>query len=135
LQHNKQQQGMRHAFQITLGILSLIPLVFGLSGLLLGTGRFLPADDIVPQLDGQFRFLSGWYLSLAMLIWWMIPNFERHITLFRILCGAIFIGGVGRIISLLVVGTPPSFQIAATVFELCVPLLAVWQARLARTTM
>jgi hypothetical protein len=50
---------MRKSLQITLLILSLIPLIFGLSGVILGTGRFLDPAAIVPQLDSQFRYLSG----------------------------------------------------------------------------
>jgi hypothetical protein len=123
---------MRKSLQITLLILSLIPLFFGLSGVILGTGRFLDAAAIVPQLDNQFRYLSGLYLLVSFLIWWMVPNIERHGTLIRIITGALFIGGVARAVSWATVGQPPSFQIAAMVLELSLPLLAIWQHKVAR---
>jgi hypothetical protein len=60
---------MRKSLQITLLILSLIPLFFGLTGVIFGTGRFLAEGNVVPQLDSQFRYLSGIYLLVSFLIW------------------------------------------------------------------
>jgi hypothetical protein len=124
--------GMRRALQITLLILSLIPFIFGLTGVIFGTGRFLDASAVVPQLDSQFRYLSGWYLVLCFLVWWMVPTIERHGTLLRIIALALFIGGLARAVSWATVGQPPVFQIAAMILELSFPLLAVWQSRVAR---
>jgi hypothetical protein len=123
---------MRKSLQITLLILSLIPLFFGLTGVIFGTGRFLDPDAIVPQLDNQFRYLSGIYLMVSFLIWWMVPTIERHGTLLRIMALALFLGGLARAISWMTIGQPPVFQIGAMVLELSVPLLAIWQAKVAR---
>jgi Domain of unknown function (DUF4345) len=123
---------MRKSLQITLLILSLIPLFFGLTGVIFGTGRFLPVDAIVPQLDNQFRYLSGIYLLVSCLIWWMVPTIERHGTLLRIITLALFLGGVARAISWASVGQPPVFQIGAMFLEMSAPLFALWQSRVAR---
>jgi Domain of unknown function (DUF4345) len=121
--------GMRRIFQSVLILLSLIPLIFGLSGIAFGTERFLDADAVVPQLDGQFRYLSAWYLSLTFMIWWIVPRFEEHGPLFKIICGTIFLGGLARAFSWAMVGPPPAFQMGAMVLELSIPLLAIWQHR------
>jgi Domain of unknown function (DUF4345) len=123
---------MRKSLQITLLILSLIPLFFGLTGVLFGSGRFLSADAIVPQLDNQFRYLSGIYLLVSFLIWWMVPTIERHGTLIRLVTLALFLGGVARAVSWAAVGQPPVFQIAAMILEMAAPLFALWQSRVAR---
>jgi hypothetical protein len=127
---------MRKSLQITLLILSLIPLFFGLTGVIFGTGRFLDAaashSNIVPQLDNQFRYLSGIYLLVSCLIWWMVPTIERHGTLLRIITLALFLGGVARAISWASVGQPPVFQMGAMVLEMAAPLFALWQSRVAR---
>jgi hypothetical protein len=123
---------MRKSLQITLLVLSLIPLFFGLTGFIFGTGRFLDESAIVPQLDNQFRYLSGIYLLVSFLIWWMVPTIERHGTLLRISAFALFLGGVARAISWATVGQPPVFQIGAMALELSVPLLAIWQSKVAR---
>lgn len=123
---------MRKSLQITLLILSLIPLFFGLTGVIFGTGRFLEPDAIVPQLDNQFRYLSGIYLLVSLLIWWAVPAIERHGTLIRIVTLALFLGGVARAVSWASVGQPPAFQMAAMILEMSAPLFAIWQAKVAR---
>jgi Domain of unknown function (DUF4345) len=123
---------MRKSLQITLIILSLIPLFFGLTGVIFGTAGFPGADVIVPQLDNQFRYLSGIYLLVSFLIWWVVPMIERHGTLLRIVTLALFLGGVARAISWATVGQPPVFQIGAMFLEMSAPLFAIWQSKVAR---
>jgi hypothetical protein len=123
---------MRKSLQITLLILSVIPLFFGFTGAMFGTGSFLDADAIVPQLDNQFRYLSGIYLMVSLLIWWMVPTIERYGTVLRIITLALFLGGVARAISWVTIGQPPVFQIGAMTFELSVPPLVIWQTKVAR---
>jgi Domain of unknown function (DUF4345) len=123
---------MRRSLQITLLILSIIPFVFGLTGVIFGTGRFLDDAAIVPQLDNQFRYLSGIYLLVSFFIWWMVPTIERHGTLIRIMALVLFIGGLARAVSWATVSQPPFFQIGAMILDLSMPLLAIWQAKVAR---
>jgi Domain of unknown function (DUF4345) len=123
---------MRKSLQSTLIILSAIPLFFGLTGVIFGTGRFLDAAAVVPQLDNQFRYLSGIYLLVSFLIWWMVPTIERHGTLLRIITLALFLGGLARAVSWATVGQPPVFQIGAMILELSAPLFAIWQSKVAR---
>jgi hypothetical protein len=123
---------MRKSLQITLLILSVIPLFFGLTGVIFGTGRFLEPGAVVPQLDNQFRYLSGMYLMVSFLIWWAVPAIERHGALLRIITLALFLGGVARAVSWATVGQPPLFQIAAMILEMSAPLFAIWQAKVAR---
>ncbi len=123
---------MKRSLQITLGLLSLLPLTFGLLGLILGAGRFLPEGVVTPDLDSQYRFLSAWYLALAVIAWWIIPNIERHTTLFRIICCAVFIGGLGRLAAWYFTGEPESRFVWVMCAELLFPLLIPWQSLVAR---
>lgn len=118
---------MRRALQIVLAILSLIPLNFGLRGLIIGPVDIMPAEHINAAIDNVMRYQSGYYLSLFMLLWWMIPNIEKHTAVLRILTIAIFIGGLGRLVSYLTLGTPPPQMMAGMFLELGAPVLAVWQ--------
>ena len=121
---------MKKTLQIILAVLSLIPLFFGLTGIVLGAGRWLPAEAVTPAIDNQYRYLSAFYLSLAFLIWWMIPNIEKHATPLRILVGAIFIGGAARVLSMVTIGPPPTINILGMFLELGAPLILVLQARI-----
>lgn len=121
---------MKKTLQIILIVLSLIPLYFGVTGIIFGAAQWLAAGDVTAAIDNQYRYLSAFYLSLAFLIWWMIPNIERHATPLRLLIAAIFIGGLARAYSHYTVGTPPMSNIAGMVLELGSPIIAWMQSRI-----
>lgn len=121
---------MRRALQIITGLLSLLPLSFGLVGIIFGVGRLQP--DFNVNLDSQFRFLSAWYFGLGLISLWIIPRIESHTTLFRIITMAVFIGGLARIASLLQYGLPEKRFLIVMAAELLFPLLIPWQAAVAK---
>ena len=121
---------MKRGLHIFLGALSLVPLLVASLGLLFGAGRFFPEEVITPDFDSHYRYITGYYLSLTLFAWWIIPNIEKHTAVLRIVVFAVFMGGVGRAISLFSVGTPPANAVGFMVLELCLPLLLFWQARL-----
>jgi hypothetical protein len=123
----------RLGLQIVLGLLSAVPLVFGALGTISGAPGLNGAAAVTAGLDSQFRFLSGLYLGLAGIVWYIIPRIERETTLFAIIIGSIFLGGLARVVSWHAFGLPPSNMIAGLILELMVPALIPWQRRLART--
>lgn len=122
---------MRLGLQIVLGILSLIPLVFSILGVLGGAER-LGGADVAAALDNQLRYLSTYYLSLTLLLWWAIPNIERHTMLIRILVFVIFLGGLARLYSHLTVGPGDQGQFYGMILELALILVIPWQAAVAK---
>jgi hypothetical protein len=119
---------MRRALQWTFGIASLIPLAVSIRGVLAGSEWFLPTEVVTAQIDTHYRYLAGVYATIAFLIWWTIPTIERRGPVVRIICLGIFVGGIGRALSMAQVGQPGAVMIGFTVFELCaVPLIAAWQ--------
>jgi Domain of unknown function (DUF4345) len=124
---------MKKGLQITLAILSLIPLLVGTLGITQGTSRWLAVDAITPNFDSHYRYITGYYFSLGLIGLWLIPRIEKHTGLFRIICVSVFIGGIGRVISIAQVGVPNPMMLAFTALELCFPLLLWWQAKLPRT--
>jgi hypothetical protein len=124
---------MKRGLQLTLAVLSMIPIAVGIMGIALGTSRWLPADAITPEFDSHYRYIAGYYVSLGMLTLWIIPRIEKHRSLFRIICASVFIGGIGRVASIVQVGLPGSLAIFFTAFELCFPLFLFWQAKLSHS--
>ena len=124
---------MKRGLQLFLGVLSLVPLTVSVLGLLFGAGRLLPTDVVTPNFDSHYRYITGYYLSLTLLAWWMIPNIERHTAPLRIVSAAVFAGGVGRLVSMIDVGVPGSVMVGFSLFEVCFPLVLVWQAKLPET--
>ena len=119
---------MKRGLQIVMGMLSLIPLFFGLQGFIKGAAAHLDPQLVTPTIDSFTRYQSGYYLSLFIFLWWLIPNIEKHTPVFRILIFAIFIGGIGRLISYTAVGAPPIQMLIGTALELGAPVLLIWQA-------
>jgi len=122
---------MKRGLQIVLGVLSLIPLLFCILGVVYGAGRFIDGD-VPAALDNQFRYLSVYYLSLTLLIWWIIPNVERHAVPIRILIGVIFLGGIARLYSHLTVGPGDPGQFGGMILELLLIVIIPWQAAVAK---
>jgi hypothetical protein len=73
---------MKRGLQMTIAILSLVPLSISVIGIMLGTGRWLPASMITPDFDSHYRYIAGYYLSLGLLGLWIIPRIEQHTGLF-----------------------------------------------------
>jgi hypothetical protein len=122
---------MKRGLQLVLGLLLLMTLFYGVAGLLTGVIPYLKGEA-PPLLDNQFRYAAGVYLVFSFLLIWIIPNIERHKTPLRIICAALTCGGIGRLISIMVVGSGHVVQLVLMVLELGAPLLMFWQAAVAR---
>lgn len=123
----------KRSLQIATAILALVPTLTGALGLLglqdpVYASLGLPADA---TLDSQLRFYSGVWLGLGIAAFWLIPRIERETTLFRFLWLMIFLGGVGRLLSLVLAGMPFPPFIGFTVLEIVgAPLFVAWQSRI-----
>jgi hypothetical protein len=122
----------KRGLQIVCGILAIIPVATGMIGLL-GTSDPLYAG--VPAnvlLDTNLRFFAGVWLVLGLALLWVLPRIDRETALFRVLWAMVFAGGIGRLVSMLVLAVPPAPFIAFTVLELVgAPLIVWWHSRLA----
>ena len=131
------RERQRRLLQGVLGALVLIPLGLGPLGTFAGLRGFywsfgLPQPaSLEPDLDSDFRFLAAVFLGMGIIVVWMIPRIEEHTALFRIVVMSIFLGGIGRLISWLVVGSPNVLTQILIALELLLPALIVWQARIA----
>ena len=114
------------------GVLALIPILTGAITMMGVHDPLYAALDLPgnPLLDSNLRFLGGVWLGLGLAAFWMVPRLHAQTVLFRVVWGAIFIGGLGRLLSMLVVGWPPAPLIAFTVLEIVgAPLFVGWHAR------
>jgi hypothetical protein len=114
----------------------LIAIITGLLGLITGiTDGFYGVNishytqgNII--LDSNLRYFSGLWLGLGLIIFWLIPAIEQQKSIFRVIAGMIFIGGIGRVISMLSLGNPSPPFIVFTLLKLLFPLLILWQNKL-----
>ncbi|NQY98244.1 MAG: DUF4345 domain-containing protein [Henriciella sp.] len=123
---------MKLGLQIGLGILSLVPLLFAVLGVATGASYFMPDGGYPAALDNQLRYLSAIYALVTFLLWWVIPNVEKHGTVLMLICAALFIGGLSRLISHLTVGPGLEMQFAGMIAELASPVFLIWHRAVAR---
>ncbi|QIG93152.1 DUF4345 domain-containing protein [Bradyrhizobium sp. 6(2017)] len=120
----------RRALQIATGLLALVPILTGIITML-GVSDPLYASSGVPALpvlDSNLRFFGGVWLGLGLALIWLVPRIESESVLFRVVWGGIFLGGVGRLLSIVMVGAPPIPFTGFTALELIgAPLFVYWQ--------
>jgi hypothetical protein len=125
----------RTTLQIVSAVLALVPVVTGLAGLR-GINDPVYAPVSSPHavlLDSNLRFFSGLWLGLGIAYLWLIPSIERQTILFRTIWGAIFVGGIGRVLSMALAGTPPAPFVFFTLLEMVgAPLFIYWQHQVAQ---
>ena len=121
--------------KIVTAVLAAIPVGTGLISMT-GINDPLYSSAALPPstlLDGNLRFFGGVWFGLGIAMYWLIPNIEKQTSLFRALWGMVFVGGIGRLVSMLVLGLPPVPFVGFTLLELFgAPLMVLWQARVAR---
>jgi hypothetical protein len=126
----------RRILQVVTAILALIPIITGIVAMTgiddpLYVSLGMPRS---PVLDSNLRFFAGVWLGLGIALLWLIPTIERRTVLYRALWGAVFLGGVGRLLSIAFVGLPPISFLGFTALEIIgAPLFIYWQAQIARS--
>jgi hypothetical protein len=122
----------KRLLQLAMAVTLLLPLGAALAGVL-GGPHFLKPPLVPVDLDSHFRYLSGLFLGMLLLFASCILNVERHGPRLRILAFMVFIGGLFRLYSLITIGTPSLGHLVGLGIELVeLPLILVWQARIAR---
>src|SRR5260370_17496250 len=124
----------KRGLQIAMALLGAIPVVTGIIAMF-GLSDPLYAPAGIPSnavLDSNLRFFGGIWLGLGLSLYLLIPNIEKQTLLFRVLWGMIFLGGIGRLASMLFLAPPPLPFIGFTVLGNVRPPFFIWgQAPLA----
>jgi hypothetical protein len=115
--------------RILLGVLGLVPIFIGVSGIFSGLERLVSGCEFSSDSDGQYRYLSAIYLGFGGLILWIQSRLESEVQLFRILMTMVFVAGVARAIPIVALGFPRIPVLIALLFELIFPpFVLVWHA-------
>jgi len=124
----------RRLLQFAVAIACLVPLSVGGWSIVHGPHFLGRATAIPTDLDSHFRYLSGIFFAVGLAFATCIPAIESKGPRFRLLGALIVCGGLARLVSLGAVGTPSAGHLFGLAMELgVVPLLMLWQARVART--
>ena len=121
------------ALQLVVALASLVPITAGAAGILLGPA-LVGAQAADTDVDSHFRYLSGLLLGIGIGYATALPGIEKRQRRFLLLGAIVVVGGLGRLASLFVTGTPSLPMMAALAMELLVtPLVTLWQLRIARS--
>jgi hypothetical protein len=120
----------RKLLQQSVAIVATIPVATGLYGVLFG--QALTGDAVSISAESHFRFMSGLLLGIGLCFWSTMPSIEIRTGRFRLLTLLVVIGGLSRLIGLVLTGLPSFFMVGGLIIELIVaPLLCLWQTRVA----
>jgi hypothetical protein len=120
----------RRLLQQAVGLLAIVPFASGLYGVLFGPA--LTGTVINVSTESHFRFLSGLLLAIGLCFWSTVPHIEEHTGRFRLLTLIVVIGGLARLLGLVLTGVPSLTMLGGLALELVVtPLLCLWQTRVA----
>jgi hypothetical protein len=122
----------RTLLRLAVGIFALIPISAGIAGIWLGAAM-TGEDAHAVALDSHVRYLSGILLAIGLAFWATLPTIERRTARFQLLTFLVFIGGLGRLLGVALMGLPSKPMLGGLVMELVVtPLICLWQMRVAR---
>lgn len=123
----------RRLLQIAVALACLVPLTAGASGAVQGPGMVKNSAAASADLDSHFRYLSGLLLGIGLCFAAAVPTIERRSELFAVLSAAVVVGGIVRLGALISGNMPSTPHVLALGMELLVvPLLMLWQMRIAR---
>jgi hypothetical protein len=107
--------------QICLFIVAFIAITGGALQMYLGE------PETTPRLDNIHRFMAGVYFSAGVIGLWAGVTIRKHNTLMFLLALTVFLGGIGRLISISQVGIPQpaSMWIGYLIPELLLPCVIV----------
>jgi len=125
----------RFALQILTGLVGLATVGLGTVQVGFGVNSPLYASANLPEfpiLDSNLRFFGGMGLGLGLILLWIIPSIERQAVLFRAVWVCALLGGIGRLASVVAVGSPSNLLVGFTVLEVIgAPVCVYWQHRVA----
>ncbi|WP_086819979.1 DUF4345 domain-containing protein [Allokutzneria sp. NRRL B-24872] len=116
-------------------LLRVLLLVTGVACVAIGVYHIVLGIDSVPgeegtgaTVDSRERFYNAIFLGYGLAWVWAARQVPISASAVRWLAGIMLLGGVGRVLSMLVHGQPHWFQVPLTVIEFVLPAVFFWLA-------
>jgi len=90
-----------------------------------GLQMYLGEPETTPRLDNVHRFMAGVYFSMGPLAIWTAITIRKHNELIFFLAFSVFLAGIGRLISMSIVGIPGDIFLIYLIPELSIPFIMI----------
>jgi hypothetical protein len=123
------------ALQIVVGLIAIISIFGGLYSLFYEAVMLVKPYNYPMMFVSNLCYICGLSVAMGILLLRSLPNIDHDGTDLRCFSLLTFVGGLGRLWGLIVLGLETS-TVAATFFELFVfPLICLWQYRLQQNSL
>ena len=86
---------------------------------------YLGEPETTPRLDNIHRFMAGIYFSMGPLAIWAAITIRKHNHLIFLLAFSVLMAGIGRLISMRIVGIPGDIFLIYLIPELAIPFIMI----------
>jgi hypothetical protein len=125
---------MRQAFQVFLALFGVVVIAISIAHMAIGPRAIIGSVAVNPTMAGEDRFFAGLLLCYGIALLWCARDVQHKRVYVDVLAAAFFVGGIGRLIAILIDGTPNPFYLAMLVLELALPPLMILIARRVAST-
>ncbi|GAB3164232.1 hypothetical protein GCM10027059_19980 [Myceligenerans halotolerans] len=116
----------RRTLVVVIAVLGGVAVLSGLLGIVGGPAALPGGEPVNATVDSQYRFANVFWLAAGLLVWWSLRRPERRREVTRVVLAIAAVGGVARLVSVLVTGWPHPVFAGVMVLELAVVPLVVW---------
>jgi hypothetical protein len=116
---------MRQAFQTLLALFGVIVIGISLAHLAIGPKAIIGGVAVNATMAGEDRFFAGLLLCYGVALLWCARDVQHKRVYLNLLAVVFFVGGIGRLVAVVVDGAPHPFYVAMLVVELALPPLMV----------
>ena len=85
----------------TLYVIGVVPIVAGLSTVILGSESIPAAGDPNANLESELRFYSVWWIGAGLFVIWLAPRVHERTRELRVFCALLFLSAVSRLFAVL----------------------------------
>jgi hypothetical protein len=103
-------------------VIGLVALITGVNVILGGSASVPGASSAASAVhDNEMRFFAVYWVGFGIFSFWVSRDLESRMGFIPALAAFFFLGGVARLVSIMLVGFPSAPLIGATALELVVP--------------
>jgi hypothetical protein len=104
--------------------MALVALLSGINVLIGGASKIPGASEAVEAtIDNELRFFSVFWSAYGIFCFWVAKNIHKQSFFIPYIALVFFIGGIGRLISMLTIGLPASVLIPIMILEFIIPII------------